>query len=113
MAQRGFSGIASLIDYEPNAWFDVAASILVILGGIEFQLSAMEWIAVIVVIGLVFVSMALNLAVEFIAEQPEIAKGPYSGIVVKLSAMAVLVSNIAAFIVGLIIFIPKIFWASN
>lgn len=107
--RRGFIGIGHLIEFEPNAWFDIAAAILVIIGGIEYNLSAMEWIVVVIAIAFVLATMAINLAIEFLSELPETAKSPFSDMITKLSASAVLIANISAFVIGLIVFIPKIF----
>ena len=82
-----FNGIKLLITKEHNAWIHCFAAVCVLIAGVVFGLSRMEWIAVTIVIGAVLAAEAVNSSIE---------------------AGAVLLMAIAAAIVGFIIFIPKI-----
>ena len=33
----GFEGVANLIEFEPNAWFDIAAAIVVVIAGVDHR----------------------------------------------------------------------------
>lgn len=103
-----FNGIRLLIRNEHNAWIHCAAAIAVIAAGLFFGLSKMEWIAVTIVIGAVFAAEAVNSAIESLAD---FVSPDYAETIKKtkdLAASSVLIMAIAAAIVGLIIFIPKI-----
>lgn len=73
-----------------------------------YQLAALEWIAIVFVIGLVIALELFNSAIENISD----FISPGHDITIKkikdLSAAAVLVGAITAAIIGLIVFVPKI-----
>ena len=77
--------------------------------GFYFEISNTEWILQILAIGLVLGIEGLNTAVEKIADfvQPEFDEK--IGFIKDVSAGAVMLVSIAASIIGLIIYIPKIF----
>lgn len=103
-----FRGIAALLKSEVHARIHLVATVAVIALGWWFEISAGEWIAVVLAIGLVWVAEALNTAIEYVAdlahpdEHPEVKK------LKDLAAAAVLFSSIAALVVGLIIFLPRL-----
>lgn len=103
-----FNGVRLLIQKEHNAWIHCFAAICVVITGIFFGLSKMEWIAVIIVIGAVFSAEAVNSAVESLSDlvSPEYNEAIKN--TKDLAAGAVLIMAIAAAIVGCIIFIPKL-----
>jgi diacylglycerol kinase (ATP) len=77
--------------------------------GFYFEISNMEWILQILAIGLVLGIEGLNTAVEKIADfiQPEFDEK--IGFIKDISAGAVMLVSIAASVIGLIIYIPKVF----
>ena len=77
--------------------------------GFYFEISNTEWILQILAIGLVLGIEGLNTAVEKIADfvQPEFDEK--IGFIKDISAGAVMLVSIAASIIGLIIYIPKLF----
>lgn len=76
--------------------------------GFYYDISVNEWIAQLLAIGLVMGIEGLNTAVEKISDyiQPEV--DPKIGFIKDVSAGAVMIVSIIASIVGLIIYIPKI-----
>jgi len=105
----GFEGLGNLIEFEPNAWFDVAAAVVVLIAGVEFRLTGIEWVFVVFAIGFVLATVAASISIEFLASAPDLVDIPFIDVAKSLGAASVLIANITAFIVGLIIFIPKIF----
>lgn len=103
-----FAGIKELIKKEHNAWIHCFATICVIVCGIFFNISRMEWIAVSICIGMVLMAEAFNSAIERLTDivSPEYNKK--AGKVKDLAAGAVLLAAISAATVGLIIFVPKV-----
>lgn len=103
-----FAGIKELIKKEHNAWIHCFATICVIVCGIFFNISRMEWIAVSICIGMVLMAEAFNSAIERLTDivSPEYNKK--AGKVKDLAAGAVLLAAIGAATVGLIIFVPKV-----
>lgn len=103
-----FSGIYTLIKNEHNARIHLCVTIGVLFSGFFFELSAAEWINLIFAIGLVFSAEAFNSAIEYLSD---LVSPEYHPLVKKakdVAAAAVLLTAIAAALIGLIIFIPKI-----
>lgn len=103
-----FQGIATLIREEHNARIHTAVAIAVVIAGLIFRISGMEWIAVSLCIGGVFSAEAFNSAVEALADKTSTAKDPLIKKAKDVAAAAVLLFVISAVVVGLIIFVPKI-----
>ncbi len=103
-----FNGIKLLIEKEHNAWIHCFAAVCVIIAGFVFGISKTEWIAVVFAIGTVLAAEAVNSSIEAIAD---LVSPGYNEAIKRtkdLAAGAVLILAIAAAIVGLIIFVPKI-----
>jgi diacylglycerol kinase len=114
MAQRmrsfryAFRGMASLLRYEHNARIHLAILVAVIAAGILLKISLADWMAILIVSGLVFISECFNTAIEnladIIADQPN----EYIRRAKDVAAAGVLLSAIIAVAVGLMVFIPAI-----
>lgn len=104
-----FNGLRLLILLEHNARIHAVATICVISMGWVYKISVNEWIAIILAIALVVAFEITNSAIEKLADVVSPNYHPAIKNVKDLAAAAVLVSAMAAFIIGLIIFIPKIF----
>ena len=102
-----FNGVWLLLCNEHNAWLHCAIGVCAIIAGFILNISAMEWIAVVVVCGCVLAAEALNTAIERLAD---VVSPEYSEAIKKvkdLSAAGVLFMALAAAITGLIVFLPK------
>ena len=104
-----FQGIKWLITTQPNFVIHIIATFVVILAGFYFKISAMEWLALILTIALVWITEAFNTAVEFLVDLISPEYNPLAGKIKDITAAAVLLAAIMAVIVGAIIFLPKIF----
>ncbi|HOE05793.1 MAG TPA: diacylglycerol kinase family protein [Bacteroidales bacterium] len=102
------NGLRILIIEEHNARIHVIAAIGVIAAGIIFKISMSEWIAVVFSIAVVFVTEIINSSIENLADFVSPAKHEKIKKIKDLSAAGVLLGAIAATIVGLIVFIPRI-----
>lgn len=101
-------GIYLLFSREKNAQIHLLVALLVTGLGIWLKLSDQEWICLIIVICLVFVTEAINTAIEKLADMISTDINTDIKQIKDLTAGAVLISAIVAVIVGLIIFIPKL-----
>ncbi|MEH6681226.1 MAG: diacylglycerol kinase family protein [Sediminicola sp.] len=102
-------GALLLVRTEASIKVQVFIAILVTAAGFYFAISPVEWILQIFAMALVLGVEGLNTAIEKMADyiQPEFdAK---IGFIKDISAGAVMFVSIASAIVGLIIYIPKIF----
>jgi diacylglycerol kinase (ATP) len=100
-------GIYNLFRYENNARIHLMACLLVIAAAVFFDISAVEWMVIIVQIALVWAAEAFNTSLEKLADLVSPDYHPTIKIVKDTAAAAVLILAISAVIVGAIIFIPK------
>ena len=104
-----FDGFKTLFLEEHNARIHLFIALIIILTGFYFNLSNIEWLFIIFCIGFVFFAELVNSSIENIADFVSIEKHTSIKKVKDLAAAAVLTSAIISIIVGLIIFLPKIF----
>jgi Diacylglycerol kinase len=83
-------------------------AILVIVAGFTFSISPYEWIACLLCIGLVFGMEMMNTAIESVVDLASPKLHPLAGKAKDVAAGAVLICAIIAVIIGLIIFVPKV-----
>ena len=92
-----------------NAWIHAAATLLVVVFGLVCRVSRLEWVALALVIGLVWAMEALNTAIELLADEVSLEHRQRLGRAKDVAAFAVLVSALAAVVVGLLVFWPHLF----
>lgn len=103
-----FQGIKRLFTHEHNSWIHLFVTVCVIIAGCILHIAVWEWIAIVIVIGLVLAAEAFNSAIECLGDAVSEEPNHYVKHAKDLAAGAVLLSAIAAAIVGLIIFLPKL-----
>ncbi|MGC9150513.1 MAG: diacylglycerol kinase family protein [Microbacter sp.] len=91
-----------------NIKIHLMAAIITLLFAFLFQLDMMEWIAVLICIGMVFSAEIFNTAIEKLVDHVSPAWHARAGSIKDMAAGAVLIVSFIAMIVGLLIFIPKI-----
>lgn len=92
-----------------NLYVHLVAAFLAIILGFYFHVSATEWSLLIFAIGLVIVAEAFNTAIEIDIDLTSPQYHPYARDTKDVAAAAVLLSVFTAVLIGLIIFLPKIF----
>lgn len=104
-----FQGISSLFKETPNFLIQLAGAIVALLMGLFFRISNVEWLILVLLIGCILSLEAINSALENLSDyackkeiHPTIKK------VKDLSAAAVLIMAMAALVVGVTIFLPRI-----
>ena len=102
-------GAILLIKTEASIKIQICIALVVTAGGFYFEISTTEWILQIFAIALVLGIEGLNTAVEKLSDfiQPEFDEK--IGFIKDISAGAVMLVSVAASIVGMIIYLPKIF----
>ncbi len=103
-----FSGIAKVVLTERNMQIHVVAAITVVGFGFYYHLNTTEWCLVIICIAAVFSAEMFNTAIEKWIDFVHPQHHKTVGFVKDVAAGAVLVLAIAAAVVGLMIFLPKI-----
>ena len=104
-----WKGMKRFIGQEHNAWIHLTAATLVVSGGLFFDITRGEWIAVILAIGLVIAAEAINTAIERLVDLVSPQQHPIAGEVKDIAAAAVLICAATAAMVGFIVFAPYIF----
>lgn len=104
-----FDGLNSFFATQHNAIIHLAITIFVFAGAAFFDLAKSEWAAIVLATGLVWVAELFNTAIEKLSDMVSKEFHPIIKFIKDVSAAAVLVSAIAALIMGGIIFLPKIF----
>ena len=103
-----WKGIKTCAGHEQNITFHLIVAVLVVIAGFALKITPPEWTAVIICIGMVITAELFNSAIERLVDLVSPEWNKIAGEVKDISAGAVLVTAIAAAIVGLIIFIPHI-----
>jgi diacylglycerol kinase len=105
---HAWRGLRIFIKTTHNSWMHFFFGALAIYMGFLLKISEMEWLMIIISIGLVIITEALNTAFEIDIDLTSPTYHPYARDTKDVAAGAVLLSVLVAGIVGLIIFLPKI-----
>lgn len=100
--------IRSFFDREQNLLIHIITTIIVIILGIIFKLSVIEWVLIFFVICLVISSELLNSAIELTVDLYTSKFNPLAMVAKDTAAAAVVVSAFIAIGVGLYVFLPKV-----
>lgn len=103
-----FNGIFTSIKNERNIKIHIVIMILAIIFGIILKISKTEWLICIILFGLVISMELINSAIEKVVDLVTKEKNEQAKIIKDTAAGAVLVTAIAAAIIGFMIFVPYI-----
>jgi diacylglycerol kinase (ATP) len=103
-------GIRLVFSSEANMKIHLAVTLVVVICGFYFQISIFEWIACLLCIGLVFSAEMINTAIENVVDLTSPDFHELAGKAKDIAAGAVLICAIISVIIGLSIFLPKV-WA--
>lgn len=107
-ANHAWRGIGLLIRTSHNSWVHVFFGVLALYTGYLLKISTVEWVLLVLAIGLVIVAEAFNTAIEIDIDLTSPEYHPYARDSKDVAAGAVLLMVMVATTVGLIIFLPKI-----
>lgn len=93
---------------ERNFRIDIVCAVITIILGFVCQISAFEWLVVVACFGLVLGGEALNSALEYIVDLASPDYHVLAGKAKDCAAGVVLLFAVASFVIGCIIFIPKL-----
>ncbi len=91
-----------------NARIHLGATVVVVAAGFLCKLSAGEWMAIVAVIGMVWTAEGLNTAIEAVVDLVSPEYHPLAGRAKDVAAGAVLCAAIAAVVIGVIVFGPRL-----
>ncbi len=101
-------GIFEAVKEEPNLKFHFIFGYLVILAGIIVQLTKLEWMLTVILIGLVISVELTNTAIEAVVDSFTTRDHPAAKLAKDISAGATLVVAVTSAVVGLMIFMPHL-----
>lgn len=101
-----FTGIAIVIKSEINAIIHLFATAVVVGLGLRYEITSLEWISLLIVIGMVWLTEIINTALEETIDLLHPERAVAAGRIKDMAAGAVLVAALIALAVGCIIFIP-------
>lgn len=99
-------GIATTLRSQHNAWIHAAATVAVVVAGLAFHLSRADWCMIVLAIAAVWTAESLNTAFEFLADATTPDFHPMIGRAKDVAAGAVLITAMAAVVVGVLVFGP-------
>ena len=102
------NGLKLIYKNERNFRVDLVVTVLVVCFGIFFQITHFEWIAISLVISMVFVSEVMNSAIEALCDTVSQDFKVNIKYAKDVSAGAVLLSAFVSVITGLLVFLPYI-----
>ena len=104
-----FKGAFLLLKTEASIKVQFAIEIFITIAGFHFDISNYEWMIQILAIGLVMSMEGINTAIEEIANFIHPERHDKIGLIKDIAAGAVFIASVFACIIGLIIYLPKIF----
>ena len=104
-----FQGFITALKEERNMKIHLVFMILVIISGIIFKISLFKWIICIILFGIVIAGELFNTAIETVVDMITPYKDKKAKIAKDVAAASVLVVALVSAIIGIIIFLPKIF----
>lgn len=106
--QFSFKGMWLLITTEDSIKTQFFFAILIVIAGFYFEISAIEWMLQLLIIGLVLVAESLNTAVEKLADFVHPEYHEKIGFIKDIAAGAPGFAALISLIIAGIIYIPKI-----
>ena len=101
-----WKGIRDCVGKEQNLNFHLVVSVLVVVAGLALDIRPLEWVAVLLCMGLVIGAELFNTAIERLVDLVSPQWHPLAGRVKDIAAGAVLVCAVVSVAVGLIVFVP-------
>lgn len=99
-------GLWIFIKVTHNAWIHLVALLGAVVLGFLFGITNVEWMILVLTAGAVLAAEAFNTAIEIDMDLTSPDYHPYARDTKDVAAGAVLITSVAAFIVGLLIFVP-------
>ena len=109
-----FAGFLFVLKTQKNAWLHLIATAIVIFVSFWLGIDRIEWLAILLVIGLVWMAEFMNTALEVIVDLASPEKHPLAKVGKDVGAASVLIAAILAVIIGVIVLwqplIEKLSW---
>ena len=104
--KHAFSGILTALKEEPNLKFHFLVGFIVIIFSIILNISKVDWIIILFLIGFVISVELTNTAIEAVVDAFTDQEHPGAKLAKDISAGAVLIAAITSAVIGILIFLP-------
>ena len=104
-----FNGALLLLKTEASIKIQLAIALIVTVAGFYYNISTTEWIVQLLAIALVMSLEGVNTAIEEIADFIHPERHEKIGLIKDIAAGAVFIASVFSSIIGLIIYLPKMF----
>lgn len=101
-------GLIAALRTERNFRIHILAATGVVVMGFLVNLNPAEWAVVVVCTGMVLTAELLNTAIEKTIDLVSPQWDKQAGLIKDMAAAAVLIASLAALVVGLVVFVPKL-----
>ena len=101
-------GLRYVMRTQKNAWIHSAVMIVVMVLSFWLQLARMEWVAILLVIGMVWTAEFINTSLESIVDMTSPERHPLAQVGKDVAAAAVLFAATIAVIVGILVLGPHL-----
>lgn len=101
-------GVWIMLKTTHNAWVHLGIFAISIIMGLYYRISNVDWILLVCAAGIVLAAEAFNTAIEIDIDLTSPAYHPYARDTKDVAAGAVLITAVAAAIIGALIFAPYI-----
>ncbi|HPR34081.1 MAG TPA: diacylglycerol kinase family protein [Anaerolineaceae bacterium] len=112
--QYAFAGIKYVLKTQKNAWLHLAATVIVVAVSLWLRIDRIKWMAILLVIGLVWMAEFMNTALEIIVDLASPEKHPLAKVGKDVGAASVLIAASLAVIIGVLVLwqplIDKLGW---
>jgi diacylglycerol kinase len=105
--KHAFRGLATLLRYEHNARIHLFILVIVLVMGTLLRISETDWIAILLVSGVVFISECFNSAIEYVSDVVTEEQNDNIKKAKDVAAAGVLISAIISVITGVVVFLPE------
>ncbi|MFO7944328.1 MAG: diacylglycerol kinase family protein [Anaerolineales bacterium] len=103
-----FEGVVFLFRTQKNAWVHASITVFVILLGLLIRLNRLEWVLILLTMGVVWAAESFNTAMEVLVDFVSPEQQPMAKTCKDVSAAGVLITAGISVLVGLLIFLPHI-----
>ena len=105
---HSFEGVRYFFSNERNGKLQLTIAAIAITASVAFKINSMEWLAVLICVGMVICLEMINTSLEQLSNKVETAYNPVIKLVKDVAAGAVLFASLISIVIGGIIFLPKL-----
>jgi diacylglycerol kinase len=103
-----FAGLWFFLRHEKHARWHALTTVMVVVSGAALGVTRMEWLALILATALVWVTEAVNTAIEHACDAITKEQNPLIGRAKDVAAGAVVLAAVFAAVVGAVVFLPRL-----